>query len=79
MRDITIYGKLPDSFKKEDGTRVTPEEWYTYKKELLEKIVDIEYGGMSPSPEVVKIEQLCDYKRSTGAWFRSGVLSFQTL
>jgi len=53
-----ISGKLPDPFKKEDGTRMTPDEWYANRDEIFEKICDIEYGGMPPRPEVVKIERV---------------------
>lgn len=58
MREIKLLGKLPDPFLKDDGTRVSPQEWKEYKKELLEKIVDFEYGGMPPRPEVVRFERL---------------------
>ena len=28
MRNLEFLGKMPDPFRKEDGTRMTPEEWY---------------------------------------------------
>lgn len=58
MTKVQYLGKMPSPFIKEDGTKVTPEEWKTYKKEVLENIADIEFGGMPPRPEVVKIEKL---------------------
>ena len=27
MRNVQFLGKMPDPFKKEDGTRMTPAEW----------------------------------------------------
>lgn len=75
MRKVTFLGKMPDPFLREDGTRVTPEEWPAYKKELLEKIVDFEYGGMPPRPEVVRYERLNEMpphapRGRTGIWYR---------
>lgn len=58
MAEVKFLGKMPNPFVKEDGTMVSKEEWKTYKYELLEKIVDIEYGGMPPKPEIVEIERL---------------------
>lgn len=71
MREVIFHGKMPDPFLKEDGTRVTPEEWKTYKKELLAKIVDIEYGGMPPRPEYVRVERIGDNARAlAGTYYR---------
>lgn len=71
MEGVVFHGKMPDPFLKEDGTRVTPDEWPTYKKALLEKIVDIEYGGMPPRPEVVEIEPLDSFVRGPFiVWYR---------
>ncbi len=63
MREIKYLGKMPDPFKKEDGCRMTPSEWQENKKKILEKIVDTEYGGMPPRPEVVEFELLCEELR----------------
>ncbi len=71
MKEVTILGKLPDPFLKKDGTKVTPEEWKSYRKELLEKTVHLAYGGMPPRPEEVKIEPLNDTARSlAGRWYK---------
>jgi len=58
MRNVQFLGKMPDPFKKEDGTRMTPAEWQEKRGEIRDMIVDIEYGGMPPRPEVVKIERV---------------------
>ena len=55
---VQILGKLPDPFRKADGTRMTTDEWYAQRDELFNKICDIEYGGMPPRPEVVKVVRL---------------------
>lgn len=58
MSKVQFLGKMPDPFLKEDGTRMTPAEWEANKGKIREKIVDIEYGGMPPRPEVVWYEDL---------------------
>ena len=71
MREVIFHGKMPDPFRKSDGTRVSPEEWVTYKKELLEQIVDMEYGGMPPRPEYLRMEPLNSFRRGLSAnWFK---------
>ena len=58
MSEIEFLGKMPNPFLKDDKTLVSYEEWKTYKYELLNKITDIEYGGMPPKAEYVEIEPL---------------------
>ena len=58
MRQVEFLGKMPDPFKKEDGTRMTPEEWKEKRNEIRDMIVDIEYGGMPPRPEYVDFERI---------------------
>lgn len=71
MREIIFHGKMPDPFRKEDGTRVTPEEWPEYKKGLRDMIVDMEYGGMPPRPEYLYVEPLNPFRRGpTSNWFK---------
>ena len=53
-----LIGRLPDPFLKEDGTRMTREEWYSNRESLFNKICEIEYGGMPPRPEVVDVVRL---------------------
>lgn len=71
MAIVEFKGKMPNPFVKDDGTKVTPDEWKEYKKELRSKIVDMEFGGMPPRPEVVKIEPLNNFRRGTNPnWYR---------
>ena len=37
---VQILGKLPDPFRKADGTRMTTDEWYAQRDELFNKILD---------------------------------------
>lgn len=55
---LKILGKLPDPFRKADGTRMTPAEWYAARDEIFARICETEYGGMPPRPEVVKVKRL---------------------
>lgn len=55
---VEILGKLPDPFRKEDGSRMTPEEWYAQREALFDRICKTEYGGMPPRPEVVRVVRL---------------------
>ena len=55
---VKILGKLPDPFRKADGTRMTPDEWYAERDRIFREICDVEYGGMPPRPEVVKVVRL---------------------
>ncbi|MBQ7055107.1 MAG: hypothetical protein IJN97_07770, partial [Oscillospiraceae bacterium] len=33
-------------------------EWRERRKEILDEIVDIEYGGLPPKPQSIRVEQL---------------------
>ena len=55
---VEILGKLPDPFKKPDGTRMTKDEWYASREEIFEKICKTEFGGMPPRAETVRVERL---------------------
>ncbi len=72
MRNIEFLGKMPDPFKKEDGTRMTPEEWYAQRHKIRDFIIDFEFGGMPPRPEVVKYEKLNHAAPGgqTSEWYR---------
>jgi len=63
---IQILGKLPDPFRKEDGSRMTPKEWYERRDALFNEICDIEFGGMPPRPEVVKVLRLTNGRTDGG-------------
>lgn len=71
VREVIYHGKLPDPFIKEDGSRMTKEEWQAGRRELFDKLCDIEYGGMPPKPEYIEIEPLCRLTRGAFAtWYR---------
>ncbi len=68
-RKVIFSGKIPDPFLKSDGTRMTPEEWWQQRDRIRDFIVDMEYGGMPPRPEVVKLQRL-DCRVRNSLWFR---------
>lgn len=71
MRKIEFLGKMPDPFKKENGTRMTPEEWKEKRDEIRDMIVDIEYGGMPPRAEYVDFERINGgVGGETTTWYR---------
>ena len=71
MAEIIFHGKMPDPFLKDDGSRMTPEEWLQQRDALREKIVDIEYGGMPPRPEYLRVEPLNDFRRAESSmWYK---------
>jgi len=71
MRNVQFLGKMPDPFKKEDGTRMTPAEWQEKRGEIRDMIVDIEYGGMPPRPEYVEFERINKgTPTQTTTWYR---------
>lgn len=55
---VEILGKLPDPFRKPDGTRMTPDEWYSARETIFQSICEVEFGGMPPRPEVVRVVRL---------------------
>ena len=63
---VTVMGKLPDPFRREDGTRMTAEEWYAQREQLFAKICETEFGGMPPRPEVVRVVGLTPPKSGGG-------------
>ena len=55
-----LFGKLPDTFLFNDGTRVkTESDWQRRRKELFETTVNLQFGGMPPEPEFLEVEPLC--------------------
>lgn len=75
MTSVIFHGKMPDPFLKADGKRMTPEEWNLQRNALRDKIVNFEFGGMPPRPEVVEIEYLNSFRRTepdqeTSNWIR---------
>ena len=63
MRKITYLGAMPDPFRKEDGSIMTREEWYAQREALRDFVVDHEFGGMPPRPEVLRIQVLNTFHR----------------
>ena len=54
-----VYGKLPDLFTFDDGTRMTsPAEWPARRKEIYKQAVELQYGTMPPKPEVLEVQEL---------------------
>lgn len=70
MSQLHLLGKLPDPFLREDGTRMSPEEWWQERDAIREKVVRMEYGGMPPRPEVVRVEPLAYVPHALHHWYR---------
>ena len=66
MSKIEYLGKMPDPFRRPDGSRMTAEEWYEHRAALRDFIVDMEFGGMPPRPEVVRMERMSGPKTQRG-------------
>lgn len=59
LRKIDILGKLPDPFTFADGSPVrTAEDWPRRRQELTDLAVGLQYGGMPPKPEFVRVDVL---------------------
>ncbi len=62
MLKLTKYetwGKLPDLFTFDNGTRMTsPDQWEARRAEIYKQAVELQYGTMPPAPEVFKLEEL---------------------
>ncbi len=71
MRKVEFLSKMPDPFLKADGTRMSAEEWKAERQKIKDFVVDHEYGGMPPMPEVVDFE-LLNYPsgRHTPLWYK---------
>ena len=60
IEPILNRGELPDPFAMSDGDSVTArEEWPARSREWRDMILDMEYGGLPPKPDAIKIETLC--------------------
>lgn len=73
MRKIEFLGKLPDPFMRADGSRITPDQWWSERDAIRDFIVDHDFGGMPPRPESVTYELLTeDYVLCgpEGIWLR---------
>ncbi|MHB9106571.1 MAG: dienelactone hydrolase family protein [Armatimonadota bacterium] len=59
MADLATQHLLPDLLLFADGRRVeTPDQWPTRRAELLEAILDFEYGHLPPAPEGMTVSLL---------------------
>lgn len=57
------HAELPDLFRFEDGRQVRTEaDWQRRRRELRDLIVDLEYGGLPPTPSGVTGERLHTHK-----------------
>ena len=68
-RKVEYLGKLPDPFLQEDGTRMTPEQWWQKRDQIRQFVVDMEFGGMPPRPEVVTWKKINRNVRGS-TWYR---------
>ncbi|MFA7159444.1 MAG: hypothetical protein WC299_09090 [Kiritimatiellia bacterium] len=56
---METIAELPNPFCMDDGTPVsTPAQWPRRRKEMLDSIVEIEYGGLPPTPPQTCWERL---------------------
>ncbi|MDP4132484.1 MAG: hypothetical protein Q8882_00540 [Bacillota bacterium] len=66
-----IIGTLPDPFMRKDGTRVKDlSEWKSQREVLLKQVIDLEYDGMPPKPEFVKVVPLSLEVRGFTDWYK---------
>ena len=71
MRRNIVLGKLPDPFVKEDGKRVeNVKDWEVRRKEILDKTIGLEYGGMPPKPDRIRLEVLNEWGSSLANAYR---------
>lgn len=66
--------ELPDPFRCEDGTRIrNAQQWRQRRGEIRDLIVEMEYGGLPPTPGETRWELLHDFLvKRLGAHFLSG-------
>ena len=59
MRDKVLQ-KLPSHLVKPDGTPVqSAGDWLSQRGRIRNLVLDLEYGGLPPSPEELEVELLC--------------------
>jgi len=59
MTDVSTKHVLPDLLQFTDGSKVTaPDQWPARRAELLETVLNIEYGHLPPAPEGMTIHLL---------------------
>lgn len=71
MRKDIIIDKLPDVFRFEDGTRVkTAANWRKKRQEIIDTAVELEFGGMPPAPDSLRVEQLNENAKGKTVCYR---------
>ena len=61
MKEDILLSKLPDVFTFQDGRKVaTVEDWKQRRQEIINTAVKLEYGGMPPAPDCVRLEKLTE-------------------
>lgn len=59
IMEYDLKGMLPNPFIFDDGTKViSKSDWDKRRKEIYETAVELQYGGMPPAPEVLRVEPL---------------------
>ena len=71
MKEDILLGKLPDVFTFANGKKVqTVEEWQERRKQIINTAVELEYGGMPPVPDAVRLEKLTENGLGRAACYR---------
>ncbi|MBE6657950.1 MAG: hypothetical protein E7604_05835 [Ruminococcaceae bacterium] len=71
MRHDIRLGMLPNPFVFRDGTAVvTEEDWMRRREEILCDTIALEFDGMPPKPDTVRVEHLDDRGRGQTTHYR---------
>ena len=71
MAKVEFFGKMPNPFQRADGSLISPSEWESEKQKIRDFVIDFEYGGMPPKPELVEFELLNHpIGRGSPFWYR---------
>ena len=71
MRNDIILGMLPDVFAFADGTRVqSVQDWEKRRQEIKDTAISLEYGGMPPAPDAVRVERLTERGKGAANCYR---------
>lgn len=61
-----VYAGLPDLFQFQNGRHLTqPSDWPARRRELLDLILDVEYGGIPPAPRQVLADELITHQSAS--------------
>ena len=59
ITEYNLKDKLPNPFVFDDGNEVkSADDWKKRRKEIFKTAVELQYGGVLPEPEVLKVEPL---------------------